>query len=127
MIYKLEDQKLKPKEFLTISEIGKYEKDLENIISVNMFNVIFDDEKILPIHQERCFQPEQDITAIDIDGNIIIFELKRYGSNDDKIAQIFRYVQTVQRWDYKTIENKLRVYNNISASDFSLKKYHQDT
>ena len=55
-----------------------------------------------------------------------MFELKRYGSNDDTIAQIFRYVQSVQRWDYGSIERKLKAYLKNEDDKFSLKTYHQN-
>jgi len=126
MLYKLENKKLIPKEFYTLADFGKIEKDLEEIISSNMFETIYQNERLLPVHQERCFQPEQDITALDSDGNIIIFELKRFMADDYTIAQIFRYAQKVQKWTYQTIQSKLKNYIGIDNDEFSLQDYHKE-
>ena len=58
MLYELNENSLNPIEFFDISEIGGLEKDLENILSENMLLQLFENNKYLPIHQERTFQSD---------------------------------------------------------------------
>ncbi|GAG28733.1 unnamed protein product, partial [marine sediment metagenome] len=74
----------------TLSSIGWDEKDLENMIVKNVIEVIPDDQ-LMPFFQERNFQEEADIFALDKEGNLYIFELKSVEGGLDAVNQIMRY------------------------------------
>ena len=82
MLYKLEQENdevlgLEPVEFKDLSSFGKYEKDLENLIANNILDLLFEDSKLMPVFQERLYQAEADIYALNEYGELVIFELKR--------------------------------------------------
>lgn len=68
------------------------EKELENFLSDHLFE-LFESTPLLPIHQERKWQEEADIYALDECGNLIIFELKRNGVGSEAVLQVMRYAQ----------------------------------
>lgn len=117
MIYKLyiNDKKpsgLEPIPFFDIAELGKIEKDLENLIADNLLNKLFEDNALMPIHQERSFQGEADIYAVTITGDLVIFELKRGVVGDDAMLQILRYTQTAGQWGYDQLNNYFKKTNS---------------
>lgn len=117
-------QIISPVKFLGMSDLNKVEKDLENILAVNMLDTLFEDNPYLVIFQERQRQAEPDIIALDATGDIVIFELKRGIADECALPQIFRYVQNVQGWDYYALQDKVRTY--IGDSQVDLRKLHQD-
>ena len=77
MLYKFdkrdEDQtRLIPQPFRGLA----LEKDLENILAENLWQML-EGNQMMPIFQERCWQPEADIFALKENGDLVIFELKR--------------------------------------------------
>lgn len=99
MLYKLtlDDSNpngLEPLPFYDFSQLSKIEKDLENLLADNLLNKLFEDNALMPIHQERSFQGEADIYAVTEKGDLVIFELKRGVVGDDAMVQILRYTQT---------------------------------
>ena len=85
MLFEINENKLKQAKFLSLNDLGKIEKDLESILSINMFDTLFEDNPLLTIFQERPRQPEPDIVALDQEGNTVIFELKRTIAHDDAL------------------------------------------
>jgi hypothetical protein len=67
----------------TLQQLGWDEKDLENLVSKHIDRVVREDQ-LLVIHQERRYQEEPDILAIDRAGVLHIFELKRWKSSQEK-------------------------------------------
>ncbi len=127
MLYKLKKEnnnslKIEPMEFKSFQSINLLEKDLENLISNNLFDLFFENEGLIPIHQERAQQPEADIYALNSKGDLIIFELKRNSANEDAVQQILRYAQEANKWTYKDLENKYQKYQN---TNISLKEAHK--
>ena len=101
MIYKIlkEKSKLKSLEhmpFFDISELNKIEKDLENLISENMLNVLFEDNALMPIYQEKPMQAKADNYALTIKGDLVIFELKRGIVEKDLTVLMQRGVYLIQ-------------------------------
>ena len=130
MLYKLgsTDGKfdtLEPIAFKNFSNFGNREKDLENLIASNILGVLFEDasSSFMPIFQERQFQPEADIYALDEKGKLIIFELKRGTASKDAVSQALRYAQEAGQWSYETLQNKYRQY---TRDDTDLREAHQD-
>jgi len=86
---------------------GKIEKDLENLIANNMFSVLFEDSGLMPIFQERQRQKEADIYALNREGELIIFELKRSCAKKDAVQQALRYAQDAGQWGYSKLQDNL--------------------
>lgn len=110
MLYKLtlgtnDQNALDPVPFYELAELNKIEKDLENLLADNLLNKLFEDNALMPIHQERKFQGEADIYAVTASGDLVIFELKRGLVGDEAMVQILRYAQWAGQWSYDTLNN----------------------
>jgi len=119
MLYKLGQKngkfdKLDPVEFKNFSDFQHAEKDLETLIADNMLEVLFEHSKLMPIFQERPFQEEADICALNEMGELYIFELKRESANEGAVHQALRYVQHAGQWSYATMQEKYRKYKGTS-------------
>ena len=112
MLYKLVDSAGQPKSLKALEFIEvDLEKYLENLLADNLFEVLYEDARLLPIHQERPRQPEADIYALNDKGELYIFELKRGAAGDDAVHQALRYAQDAGRWTYAKIEEKFKAYS----------------
>lgn len=121
MLYKIEEkagafEKLDPVEFKDFSSFGKLEKDLENLIANSILDVLFEDAKLMPIFQERQWQAEADIYALNERGELVIFELKRASADKDAVHQALRYAQDAGQWSYQKLAKKFEEYSNSSVS-----------
>lgn len=128
MLYKIEEsndifEKLEPVEFKDFSSFGKLEKDLENLIADSILDVLFEDSKLMPIFQERQWQAEADIYALNEKGELVIFELKRSSAGKDAVHQALRYAQDAGQWSYEKLARKFKDY---SENEISLVSAHQD-
>ena len=110
-------------DFSIFKDEGNREKDLENLLAVSLFEVLYEDARLLPIHQERSMQPEADIYAVNEKGDIVIFELKRGAAGDAAVHQALRYAQDAGKWTYGKIEEKFKKYSN---QNLSLNEAHQE-
>jgi RecB family endonuclease NucS len=66
------------------------EKELEDLIAQNLCDVLFESDDLMPIFQERVWQPEADIYALNEQGDLFIFELKRDEVGDGAVHQALR-------------------------------------
>ncbi|NRB63496.1 MAG: hypothetical protein HRU40_10825 [Saprospiraceae bacterium] len=128
MLYKIEEkndvfEKLEPVEFKDFSNFGKLEKDLENLIADSLLEVLFEDSKLMPVFQERQWQAEADIYALNEKGELVIFELKRVSADKDAVHQALRYAQDAGQWSYEKLAKKFKEY---SKSEVSLISAHKD-
>lgn len=101
---------LEPLPFLDFSELGKLEKDLEEILAEHLLGVLFEDGALMPIFQERVMQAEADIYALNHDGDLIIFELKRGFAGADAMLQALRYAQVAGQWTFNKLEEQYKKY-----------------
>ncbi|MCX6775085.1 MAG: hypothetical protein NTY99_03295 [DPANN group archaeon] len=101
---------LEPCSFLDFSELGKVEKDLEVLIAEHLLDVLFEDAILMPIYQERQLQAEADIYAINKNGDLTIFELKRGTAGADAMLQALRYSQSAGLWSYQKLQDKYFKY-----------------
>ena len=131
MLYKINSidnkddvQQLEPIPFTSFSGLGLKEKDLENLISENLFEVLFFKSPLMLIFQERQGQPIGDIYALEKNGDLTIFELKRDIASKDAISQLLTYAQDAGRRDYNWLNDKYREFNN--KEDESLEDAHRD-
>lgn len=132
MLYELNrENKIDKMEFMNFSDQDKLEKDLENLLAENLTDTLFETKPLLTIFQERARQEEADIYALDENGDLVVFELKRSTAGKGSLEQLFRYVTEAGEWGYTEIENKLKTYlaktENIDTEDISLAEKHQDT
>ena len=94
MLFKHTKDSLEPVEFYDISKFEGKEKDLENLLANNLSDLYAEGGQLMPIFQERQWQEEPDLCALDKNGNLIIFELKRGYVPGDTTIQVMRYVQS---------------------------------
>lgn len=118
MLYKLKQTNgvfdaLEPMPFKNVP----LEKHLENLLAKNLLVVLFEDNKLMPIFQERPQQEEADIYALDADGNLVIFELKRAVAGGDAVHQALRYCEKAARWKFEDLQRKLETYSQGNLTD----------
>jgi hypothetical protein len=66
MLYEIDKNKtLQPLEFYSVGDLNKNEKDLENLLVKNLEILFTDNNQLMPIFQERQYQEEPDLYAID--------------------------------------------------------------
>lgn len=128
MLYKLGSSdgkfnKLEPVSFKDFSSFGNLEKDLEELVAKSILDVLFEDASLLPILQERQYQAEADIYALNEKGELIIFELKRGVAGEGAVQQALRYAQDSGQWTYATLQNK---YQQYTGENVDLNKAHQE-
>lgn len=131
MLYKIEHdggrRKISAQPFMNYEGLRQLEKDLEHLLAENLLNVLFEDASLMPIFQERNFQPEADIYALNKNGDLILFELKRGLSGVDAINQLLRYCQESGQWTYDQLERKYLSYCKcLKLSEKSLADAHQE-
>ena len=129
MLYKLAstDRKfdtLQPVEFTDVSNFGKNEKDLENLISNSILEVLFEESGLMPVCQEKQGQSVADIYALDEKGDLVIFELKTGTASRGAVHQALLYAQDAGQWSYETLQKKYRQYKN--NENINLREAHQD-
>jgi len=115
--------KLEPVAFKDFSSYGNLEKDLEDLIAKNILETLYEDASLMPISQERPYQAEADIYALNERGDLVIFELKRGGAGEEAVHQALRYAQDAGQWSYSVLQEKYRQY---AESDAELNKAHQE-
>ena len=86
------------------------EKELENLIAQNLWDVLFEGSKLMPVSQERAWQPEPDIYALNEVGDLVIFELKRQDVGGGAVHQALRYCEKAARFEYDDLERMFRKY-----------------
>src|SRR5260370_1171480 len=96
MLYQLTNKGGRPAvddvELSSLKEAGGWEKDLENLLAERPQDLIRE-EKLMIISQEAKWQEEADLLALDREGILYIFELKRAESGVENLLQVIRYGQ----------------------------------
>jgi hypothetical protein len=117
--------RLQPVAFQSFSDVARTEKDLEDLLAQHLFDVLFSQTPLLPFHQERPYQAVADIYALNEEGDIIIFELKRDQADSEALEQLLRYVGEAGLWSFKEIQRRYNNYRSDSSS--SLLEAHSQT
>lgn len=99
------------------------EKELEDLLAQNLWDVLFEGSQLMPIFQERSWQPEADIYALNEDGDLVIFELKRANADGGAVHQALRYCEKAGRFGYEKLEGMLRTYRKGNL--VNLQQEHQ--
>lgn len=102
---------LEPLPFSDCSQLGIDEKGLENLLANNLLDKLFEDNALMPIHQERPYQCEADIYAVNEKGDLVIFELKCGVVGADAVTQILGYAQTAGQWGYDKLNSYFKEQN----------------
>ena len=95
---------------ITLADVGWLEKDLEDLISKNIDDLIYSND-LMAIFTERKGKEEPDIIAIDRAGDLYIFELKRWASNKENLLQVLRYGQLFGGSNYDALNDLYKKYN----------------
>lgn len=85
-----------------LNEIGWKEKDFQRLLFGNLEKVLQDEELFL-IMQSRNWQEEPDLMAFDNKGDLYIFELKVWESDDSNLLQALRYGQKFGQYSYNSL------------------------
>ncbi len=117
---------LEPLPFRDVSAYQQREKDLENLIATNLFETLFEGMPLLPFFQERNYQAESDIYALDRSGDVVLFELKVGTAGTGALDQLFRYTQAAGQWLYSDIDRKFRGYSGDERPGVSVAEAHQE-
>ncbi len=97
----------------SLADAGWTEKDLENLLAGNLTSLIREDY-LMVISQERPMQEEPDILALDNEGVLYIFELKRKKSEPEHLLQVMRYGQRFGIYDYDRLNDKYEKFEKAS-------------
>ncbi len=116
MLFKYKNDGLEPLAFYDYADLKGKEKDLENLLANNLGDLYIEDGQLMPIFQERQWQEEPDLCALDKEGNLIIFELKRGSVQGDATIQVMRYAQAYGQMKYYEIEKIYQRYKNTTQS-----------
>lgn len=125
MLFYLNNQEktdIKPVAHKTFSNIGWKESDLEDLIAKNIIKLI-PQNQLMILFQERPFQEEADIYALDKKGDLYIFELKRWQSQKENILQVLRYGQVYGQYSYEQLQEMLQKYEKKGSLDLAQKHY----
>lgn len=122
MLYKLKETQntfhgLEPIPFLDFSRLDRVEKDLENLLAEHLLNVLFEDAALMPMFQERALQAEADLYALNKEGDLVVFELKRGLAGADAMQQVLRYAQDAGQWTFTELEQKYQTYTSSKQLD----------
>ena len=125
MLYKYNVQRnIEKLPYYSIKDIKGLEKDLENLLAKNLTELYSEEGQLMPIFQERKRQPEPDLCALDREGNLVIFELKREKVSGDTTIQVMRYCQDYGRKNYFELSDLYKKYTCDENSN--LKEAHKE-
>lgn len=87
-----------------LRDIGWNEENLQKLLFQNIEKIL-QDEELLLIMQSRKWQEEPDLMAIDSHGDLYIFELKAWESEERNILQVLRYGQIFGQYSYEYLND----------------------
>ena len=125
MLYKLNKDAIESSvrmEIKTPSDVNLQEKDIENFLKSRLGEIVSENQLML-IGQERQRQEEADLLALDKEGTLYIFELKRWESNPENLLQVMRYGQIFGRYTYEQLEDLARRQQKLEGS---MKSKHKE-
>ena len=86
------------------ADVNLLERDIEEFVKSRLSDVVSEDQLML-IGQETPGQEEPDLLALDQDGSLYVFELKRWESQSENLLQVMRYAQIFGRYTYGELES----------------------
>lgn len=126
MLYKLD---VKAKDYtkvnrVTLESIGWKELDLQELLSNHIQDIVSSSE-LMTIFNQRVRQEEPDILALDRNGDLYIFELKRWSSHQENLLQVLRYGQLYGNNNYDELNEMFNKYLRSKDSKSELCEIHQ--
>lgn len=118
MLYEINKKKISESARVKIERpdlMGIDEKLIEDFLATHLVELI-PEEQLMLLAQERKFQEEADILALDRSGKLFIFELKRWQSSSENLLQVMRYGQKFGRYTYQQLEEIVRKQQKLSGS-----------
>jgi len=120
----------------TLFEIGWKEEHFQKLLFKNLEKVL-QDEELLLIMQSRKWQEEPDLMAIDSNGDLYIFELKAWESEEYNLLQALRYGQIYGQYSYEALnelflkffpqsQNLLKALKNKFGTDLTEDKINNN-
>ncbi len=109
---------------VTLSKFGWKEIDLQELLSNHIQDFISMND-LMTIFNERPRQEEPDILALDKNGDLYIFELKRWSSNKENLLQVLRYGQLFGNSNYDELNDMYNNYQAGNGSVLELDEIHQ--
>ena len=107
------------------AELGFKEKDIENFVSFHLDEFVSADQLLL-LGQERQGQAEADLFALDKEGTLYLFELKRWKSDSENLLQVMRYGQKFGRYTYEELEDLAKRLLEIKDDSWDLAEAHKE-
>lgn len=109
MLFKLDTVKkeIDVVERVRLVDVGWDERRLQELLFRNLDRVI-QEEELLLILQSHRWQEEPDLMAVDEKGDLWIFELKAWESQQSNILQALRYGQKFGQYDYDDLDEVFR-------------------
>lgn len=128
MLYKLTPtqgklDRIEPVPFKDLSELQQREKDLEQLIAQHLLDVLFENDRLMTVFQERSYQSEADIYALNEEGELTVFELKLGVADEGAVHQVLRYSQDAGQWSYARLQEK---YQKYSGTESELRSAHRE-
>lgn len=126
MLYKLD---INAKDYtkvnrVALSLLGWKELDLQELLSNHIQDLISASE-LMTIFNERPLQEEPDILALDKNGDLYIFELKRWSSHQENLLQVLRYGQLYGNSNYDELNEMFKKYLKDKDAGAKLYEIHQ--
>jgi hypothetical protein len=91
-----------------LSAQGWSEKKLENYLGDYLASLIGED--LWVIRQSKPFQPEVDVLALDRQGDLCFFELKKVSTDSENLLQVMRYSQSAACWSIDELDHLFGEY-----------------
>ena len=98
MLFKLDKKTALNAKATTLADIGWLEIDFERYLAEHLYKIISED--LMVIFCERRRQEEPDIMCVDRNGDLHIFELKRWESKSENLLQVIKYGQIFGQISY---------------------------
>ena len=83
-------------------DIGWKEENFQHLLFKNLEKVL-QDEELLLIMQSKKWQEQTDLMALDSNGDLYIFELKAWESQEYNLLQALRYGQICGQYSYEAL------------------------
>ncbi len=125
MLYKLETDEIESSTRIKVGAPADFrlkERDIENFLKSRLSEIVSEDQLML-IGQEWKGKSEADLLALDKDGTLYIFELKRWEAKAGNLLQVMGYGQKFGRYTYEQLERFAR--SRIKLED-CLKVTHKE-
>jgi len=108
---------------VTLKSLGWKEIDLQKLLSKHIQDFIYSNE-LMTIFNERPRQEEPDILALDKKGDLYIFELKRWSSNQENLLQVLRYGQLFGNSNYDELNELFQKYTSSPSTLYETHKQY---